>query len=990
MNYNRSSVVEFWAVDFAMSTDSGAQMKAIAKRAKIAHYRVLGLLGAGGMGAVYKAHDEKLDRVVALKLLAAEALPSEDRRRRFLQEARAASALNHPNILTIYDIGEADGKPFIAMEFIQGETLRSRISKKSLSFHNALDIATQVAEGLSKAHEHGIVHRDLKPENLMISRDGFAKILDFGLAKLVGRERSAHVDSTEKTVMHVNTQAGTIMGTIHYMSPEQILGRKVDQRSDVFSFGIVLYEMATGQRPFSGQNDIDTMHAILHEEPRPPHVISNDLPRDLHRIITKALAKQPKERYQAIRELCDEIKELRRSLETGRARAPARTKLVIKSVAATAQRAIKVDYANSLNEAQYQAVTTLEGPLLIVAGAGTGKTRTLVYRLARLIEMGVKPESVLLLTFTRRAAASMLARAAALADERCQRVSGGTFHSLAYGVLRKHSELAGIARSFTVLDQGDNEDLIDLLKRQMGFSGKERHFPRKRTIGAIFSMSVNKVIPITEVLEREYPQYLDEQADLQKLSVEFEQYKRHRHLVSYDDLLVRLRDALESSAELREKLSSQYRYLMVDEYQDTNRLQAQIIRLIASSHDNVAVVGDECQSIYSFRGASFHNMIEFPGLFPEAKVIKLEENFRSTQPVLDLANALIAEAKEGYAKRLFSQTGEGPAPMLISTSDENEQSRFVAQRIEELHEDGIPFSEIAVLFRASSHSFDLEIELAKHGIPFRKFGGIKFAESAHIKDLLAFLRVVTNPSDTLSWRRTLKLVDNVGDVTVEQILQYLSVEEKEFRTARAKNALFKKLKQFPGKASYKDQLIRFAHLLTTVVEQKTPRSQLATAERYYRPILKARHDDHPRRQRELEHLLTIAKRYKSGDELLADVALDPVDLALAEAAARGDGYVTLSTVHSAKGLEWNALFVIWMMDGWFPSLRASDVFEDLEEETRLLYVAATRAKEHLYFTCPMSAHEGYGSNFTPGISRFLENLPPNILARATLLADGEE
>lgn len=966
-------------------------MKAIAKEEWISHYRILEPLGAGGMGAVYKAHDDKLDRVVAIKLLAPDALHHEDRRRRFLQEARAASALNHPHILTIFDIGEADGKPFIAMEYIQGETLRSKIAKRSLSLRDALDIAGQVAEGLGKAHEHGIVHRDLKPDNLMISRDGYAKILDFGLAKLIGRERPAPIDSAEKTVMQLKTQPGTIMGTIHYMSPEQILGRKVDQRSDVFSFGIVLYEMTTGQRPFSGQNDIDTMHAILHEEPRPPHVINTELPRDLHRIIAKALAKERRQRYQAIKDLSEEIKDLKRSLESGRSPvAAAKTRLVLKSVAGTAERAVKIDYENALNEAQYQAVTTTEGPLLIVAGAGTGKTRTLVYRVARLVETGVRPESVLLLTFTRRAAASMLARAAALADERCQRVSGGTFHSLAYSILRKHSELAGVARSFTVLDQGDTEDVIELLRRQMGLTGKDRRFPRKRTIGAIFSMVVNKLLPIEEVLARQYPQYIDEEPDLQKLSTEFERYKRDRHLLSFDDLLVRLRDALEGSDELRDKLSNQYRYLMVDEYQDTNKLQAQIIRLIGSAHNNVAVVGDECQSIYSFRGASFHNMIEFPDLFPEAQVIKLEENFRSTQPVLDLANALIADATEGYAKRLFSKSTEGPPPMLVSTSDENEQSRFVAQRIEELREDGVPFSEIAVLFRASAHSFDLEIELAKHGIPYRKYGGIKFAESAHIKDVLAFLRVVTNPSDTLSWRRALKLVENVGDVTVEQILQYLSVEKKEFRTSKAKTGLFKKLKQFPGKSSYRDQLIRFAHLLVTVCEQKTPRAQLAATERFYRPILRARYDDHARRQRELEHLLTIAKRYKTGDELLADMALDPADMALADAAARGDGYVTLSTVHSAKGLEWNALFVIWMLDGWFPSLRSSDVFEDLEEEKRLLYVAATRAKQHLYFTYPLSAHEGYESGFFSGVSRFLEVLPPNTLARATLSRDYEE
>ena len=965
-------------------------MKAIPKGAWIAHYRILEPLGAGGMGTVYKAHDEKLDRLVALKLLTSDSGAHEDRRRRFLQEARAASALNHPHILTIYEIGDSDGKPFIAMEYIHGETLRQKIAGGALPFRDALDIASQVAEGLAKAHEHGIVHRDLKPENLMISKDGYAKILDFGLAKLVGRDKAATINSAEKTVMHVNTQAGTIMGTVHYMSPEQILGRKIDQRSDVFSFGIVLYEMITSRLPFSGESDVDTLHAILHDEPKPPHAISADLPRDLSRILSRALAKQPKERYQRIRDIFEEIKELRRGLETGGPRGTIKTRLVLKPVAAAPARSPKIDYETALNEAQYQAVTTIDGPLLIVAGAGTGKTRTLVYRVARLVETGVRPESVLLVTFTRRAAASMLARAATLGDERCQRVSGGTFHSLAYSVLRKHHELAGISRSFTVLDQGDTEDVIELVRKQLGFTGKDRRFPRKRTIGAILSMMVNKVVPIADVLKREYPQYVDDEKDLLALSAEFERFKRERHLLSYDDLLVRLREALENSQELRDKLSDQYSYVMVDEYQDTNRLQAQIIRLIASTHDNVAVVGDECQSIYSFRGASFHNMIEFPDLFPSAQIIKLEENFRSTQPILDVANALMGEPSEGYAKRLFSKFTEGPAPLLVSTTDENEQSRFVAQRIQDLHDDGVPFGEIAVLFRSSSHSFDLEIELTRHRIPFRKYGGIKFAESAHIKDVLSFLRIVINPSDTLSWRRALKLVENVGDVTVEQVLQYLALEQKEFRTSKARAALFKKLKQFPGKSSYKDQLIRFAHVLGTVAEQKTPRAQLAATERFYKPILQSRYDDHVRRQRELDHLLTIARRYKTGDELLADVALDPVELALADAAARGEGYVTLSTVHSAKGLEWNSLFVIWMREGWFPSMQASDVFEDLEEEKRLLYVAATRAKQNLYFTYPLSAHEGYESNFSWGVSRFLEPLGPGILTRATLSRDGEE
>jgi DNA helicase II / ATP-dependent DNA helicase PcrA len=632
-------------------------------------------------------------------------------------------------------------------------------------------------------------------------------------------------------------------------------------------------------------------------------------------------------------------------------------------------------------------VMTADGPLLIVAGAGTGKTRTLVYRVARLIETGARPESVLLLTFTRRSAQGMLARAASLADERCQRVSGGTFHSLAHATLRRYAELAGVHRMFTVFDQSDTEDLIDLVRRQTGLVTKDRQFPRKRTISAIFSMAANKLLSIEDVVKHHYPQFMRATGNLEKLRQAFEQYKRERHLLTYDDLLVRLSEALETSEELRLKLSNQYRYIMVDEYQDTNKLQAQIVRLMAASHDNVAVVGDECQAIYSFRGASFRNILEFPKLFPLAKVIKLEENFRSTQPILDLANTIISEASESYAKQLFSQMTDGQAPVLVNASDENEQSRFVVQRIEELREEGVPYQEMAVLFRAGSHSFDLEIELGKHGIPFRKFGGIKFVESAHIKDVLSFLRVVVNPSDTISWYRMLKLVDHIGDATAQQILDHLNIERKEFRTARAKEGLFKKLKQFPAKARYQDQLVRLAHVLQSVVEHKTVRPQLSAVERFYRPILQTTYDDHPRRQRELEHLSSIAKRYKSAEELLSDVALDPVEMALAEAQARGKGFVTLSTVHSAKGLEWSTVFAIWMVDGWFPSLRAYDAFEDLEEERRLLYVAATRAKEHLYFISPMSVYENAAGGTYGGVSRFLDLIPETLLPRATLAGE---
>ncbi|HEV3468729.1 MAG TPA: UvrD-helicase domain-containing protein, partial [Pyrinomonadaceae bacterium] len=835
----------------------------------------------------------------------------------------------------------------------------------------------------AKAHEAGIVHRDLKPENLIVSRDGYAKVLDFGIAKLVPRlSQTAAADSAQKTLTRVETQSGTIMGTVNYMSPEQLLGRRVDRRCDVFAFGVVLCEMLTGSCPFARDNQIDTMHAILHEEPRLPDALRSQLPPGVAAVLTKALDIAPERRYQTVAELAAELKAFRRDLELGRATPTekTRTRLVLRRVTA-APRPGRVDYERELNEAQFEAVTTTEGPLLVVAGAGTGKTRTLVYRVARLVETGVRPESVLLLTFTRRAAASMLARAAGLADSRCQRVSGGTFHSLGHGVLRRFPEAAGVSRNFTVLDPSDTEDLIDLLRRQTRLD-RGRRFPRKRTICSVFSMMVNKVVPLEEVLRQSYPHFLDERPALQQLYDSFEEFKRARHLLTYDDLLVRLREALEGSAELCRLLSEQYRYIMVDEYQDTNRLQARIVRLMTAAHDNVAVVGDECQAIFSFRGASHRNMLEFPELFPAARVIKLEENFRSTQPILDLANAIIAEAREGYGKRLFSRVGGGEPPVAVAARDENEQSRFVAERISELRGEGVPAGEIAVLFRASSHSFDLEIELAKHGIAFRKYGGIKFAESAHVKDALAFLRVVCNPSDTLSWFRALKLIDHIGDATVNQILEHLGVERKEFRAARAKEGLFKKLHRFPARAGYKEQLIRLARLLGSLVETKSPGAQLSSVLRFYRPILKARYDDHPRRGRDLEHLQEIAKRYKASAELLADVALDPSDAAQRD--ARGGGYVTLSTVHSAKGLEWDALFVIWMTDGWFPSSRSHDEFEDLEEERRLLYVAATRAKRHLYFVSPLGAYRGPDGDSLPAVSRFLESIPDTVLPRASL------
>ncbi|HVM94845.1 MAG TPA: ATP-dependent helicase, partial [Candidatus Acidoferrales bacterium] len=384
-----------------------------------------------------------------------------------------------------------------------------------------------------------------------------------------------------------------------------------------------------------------------------------------------------------------------------------------------------IDYRGELNPAQYDAVVSCDGPLLVVAGAGTGKTRTLVYRVARLVESGVDPSSILLLTFTRKASAEMLRRASLLLDGRCDKVAGGTFHSFANSTLRRFGRQIGLESNFTILDRGDAEDVLNLLRAERGLDRKERRFPRKQLIADVISASVNKSVPLGALLEAEYSHLLDHEEDLLALASAYATYKQDRQLVDYDDLLVKLWQLMAQHDGARQRLSSTYRYIMVDEYQDTNSLQAEIVRLLASEHNNIMAVGDDAQSIYSFRGANFRNIMDFPTLFPGTRIIAIEENYRSTQPILEVTNTIIEGARERHAKRLFSSRLEGSAPILIPAPNETFQSRFVCQRILELREEGIPLSEIAVLFRSSFHAFDLELELARHDLPFVKRGGFK-------------------------------------------------------------------------------------------------------------------------------------------------------------------------------------------------------------------------------------------------------------------------
>jgi DNA helicase-2/ATP-dependent DNA helicase PcrA len=636
----------------------------------------------------------------------------------------------------------------------------------------------------------------------------------------------------------------------------------------------------------------------------------------------------------------------------------------------------RIDYAGELNEAQYEAVTALEGPVLVIAGAGSGKTRTLVYRVARLVESGVNPGHVLLLTFTRKAAEEMLRRAALLVGASCERVAGGTFHSFANSVLRRGGRRLGLAPNFTILDRGDAEDVLNLLRARAGLDKKGRRFPRKNTILEIVSMAVNRSMTLPKVLETSYAHLLEHQEDLLRLAEQYARYKRERSLADYDDLLVLLRDLLRDHPEAAAELSRTYRYVMVDEYQDTNRLQAEIVRGLAAAHQNVMVVGDDSQSIYSFRGATFRNIMDFPALFPGTRVLKLEENYRSTQPILDLANAIIDRAAEKHTKVLRGRTPDGLPPAMTQCADERSQSRFVCQRILELREEGVPLDEIAVLFRSSFHSFDLELELQRADIPFVKRGGFRFIETAHVKDVLAHLRVVANPRDAVSWHRVLLLLDGLGPRTAEDLLARLA-------SAGGPEEAAGLLATYPRRGAYTKELGRLAAVLREVAaDELPPAEKVARVIGFYAPMLRQIHrDDFPKREKDLEHFITIAGRYRSLASLLTDMALEPPTDSVGDvlAAEVEEGLLTLSTIHSAKGLEWQAVFVIWMVDGRFPAYQHLHDSEELEEERRLLYVAVTRARQHLYLTYPIDVYDRASGMVLGRPSRFVEGLPEGLL-----------
>ncbi len=622
---------------------------------------------------------------------------------------------------------------------------------------------------------------------------------------------------------------------------------------------------------------------------------------------------------------------------------------------------------STLNPAQLEAVTAPDGPVLVIAGAGSGKTRTIVHRLAWLAEQGVPASDMLLLTFTRKASREMLLRATDLLGYSIGGVHGGTFHSFAFSVLRQYRP-AWAEGPVTVMDSADSASAIQQCKERLKVGKGDRSFPKTQTIIGLLSKARNKEISIGDVLQRDAQHLLPHADALESIGEAYRGYRRQHGLLDYDDLLFELEDLLKGDPEagregLVERFRERYRYIMVDEYQDTNRVQARLVRLLAGEAGNVMAVGDDAQSIYAFRGADVRNILDFPKLFPGTRVIRLEENYRSTQPVLDVANAVLAPASEGFRKNLFTtkeNTPKTPRVRLVRPMSDLTQANVVAARVEELL-DRYQAKEIAVLFRAGYQSYHLEVALSKRGIKFRKYGGLRYAEAVHVKDVVAFVRLAINPLDMPSFERVAGLSKGVGTKTAEKI--YHVAAQGDF------DALRKACTKYPDLWSdmllldkLREHNLTPAALIEMVIEHYTPRLQAIFP------------DDWPRRQQGLSELAHIASAYTDLEQFVADLSLEtPEDDADEFDEA---GRVVLSTIHSSKGLEWDAVILLDLVEDRFPSRHALVRPEDFEEERRLMYVACTRAREDLELFVPATLYSRQNGGNEPATpSPFVRELP---------------
>lgn len=638
-----------------------------------------------------------------------------------------------------------------------------------------------------------------------------------------------------------------------------------------------------------------------------------------------------------------------------------------------------IDYAAELNPQQCAAVTAPPGPALVIAGAGSGKTRTLIYRVAYLLENGIQPSNILLLTFTNKAAREMLERVTNLLPHDLAGLWGGTFHAIGNRILRRHPEAAGFRPGFSIMDREDQKEMLDSVIASAGIDTREKRFPKGEVLGDIFSFSINTGESLGQVLAGKYPYFLALENQIGELWTKYEARKKSANALDFDDLLVKPLRLLENDPGLAEIYQRQFEFLLVDEYQDTNRIQAEFIDILAARQKNVMVVGDDAQSIYSWRGANFRNILDFPKRYPGAKVYKIETNYRSAPEILQVANAAITGNVHQFPKELQpARAGRDLKPALVPLGDSNQQALFVAQRILELREEGAELSEIAVLYRAHYHSMELQMELTRHGIPFQITSGLRFFEQAHVKDVAAFLKVVVNPRDEVAFKRVVRLLDGVGPRSAEQLWGKFA---ESLEQSHGFGAILRALKVGPKSRKGWEQL---AHTLEEIAPERAPRppaEMLQTViEAMYEDYLRENYANHDQRREDLNVLVNYARQYNAPHEFLDQLAL--LSNLEAETEMGGDSeneMLSLSSIHQAKGLEWKVVFVIWMTEGMFPGARSLESEEAIEEERRLFYVAVTRARDELYLTYPiLRLNAGYGEAFQRP-SRFLAEVPKELL-----------
>ena len=634
----------------------------------------------------------------------------------------------------------------------------------------------------------------------------------------------------------------------------------------------------------------------------------------------------------------------------------------------------QIEYESALNEQQFSAVTSQSKRLLILAGAGTGKTKTLVYKVARLIENGIPPEQIVLLTFTRRAAKEMMDRATLLLDERCQHIQGGTFHSFCTQILRKYSSHIGYNQEFSILDSSDSMDLIQHVRSSLNIEHRTQRFPAKRSLAKLFSLHINKQLDIRVLLHAHYPQFLVHEKEIIELFKDYESYKAKHHIMDFDDLLFNTEKLFVEHPDILERISSTCKHVLVDEFQDTNKIQAILCEHFSSFHQNLTVVGDDAQSIYAFRGSDHENILRFPNEFADTELIKLEENYRSSPEILDVANAILKQSSKLFDKKLFTNRESSDLPALIKAIDDKEEAEFIAQLVLHLREYQIDLDQIAILFRNARDSFTLELALQSKNVPFKKFGGQKFTEAAHIKDVLAHVRVLNNPNDTVAWQRVLMLIEGVGPKSAEDLFLWIQqVQSKKESKASADSTNWFSNSEWLNK-SYYNGLNKLGKCLVESSKRNIWYDCIPLIIDYYLPICKDLYDDAPKREEDLAALHQIAKSYHDVQSFLTDLVLDPKTDTVIDTLESKDeeSPLTLSTIHSAKGLEWKHVIIMQCLDGSIPSTFSLDQDDLLDEELRLLYVAATRAQDMLYFTYPRTSYRQREGDYLTKASRFLD------------------